>query len=106
MKRWIKSKQHEDLIEYKQINTIYKKHLHQCKKTHILSRLIDNENKARNLYKILRSLTKPEDANPLPQIEPPSVLPDKFADLFFNKIRKIENSSATKTHRKHTTENA
>ena len=48
-KRWIKSKHHVDLIEYKQINIIYKKHLHHCKKTHILNRLSDNENKARNL---------------------------------------------------------
>ena len=99
-KRWIKSKQHEDLIEYKQINTIYKKHLHQCKKTHILNRLIDNENKAKNLYKILRSLTKLKDANPLPQIEPPSVLPDKFADFFFNKIRKIREQFCKKSTQK------
>ena len=48
-KRWIKSKQHEDLIEYKHINSIYKKHLHHSKKTHKLSKLNDNEYKARNL---------------------------------------------------------
>ena len=42
-KRWIRSKQHEDLIEYKHINTIYKKHLHHSKKTHIQSKLNDNE---------------------------------------------------------------
>ena len=40
-------------------------------------------------YRILRSLTKPKDANPMPQTESPSDLPDKFADFFFNKIRKI-----------------
>ena len=56
---------------------------------HILSKLNDNENKARNLYKILRSLTKPKDANPMSPTEPPSDLPHKFADFFLNKIRKI-----------------
>ena len=56
---------------------------------HILSKLNDNVNKARNLYKILKSLTKLDDANPMPLTEPSSDLPDKFADFFLNKIRKI-----------------
>ena len=38
----------------------------------------------------------------MPQIEPPSALPDKFADFFFNKIRKIReqfcNESMQKTY--------
>ena len=88
-KRWIKSKQHEDLIEYKHINSIYKKHLHHSKKTHKLSKLNDNENKARDLYKILRLLTKLEDVNPMPLTESPSDLPDKCAYFFLNKIKKI-----------------
>ena len=88
-KRWIKTKHHDDLIENKHVNTIYKKHLHHSKKMHILSKLNDNVNKARNLYKILRSLTKPEDANPMLPTEPSFNLPDKFADFFLNKIRKI-----------------
>ena len=83
------TKHHDDLIEYKHINTIYKKHLYHSKKIHILSKLNDNVNKVGNLYKILRSLTKPENANPMPPIEPSSNLPDKFADFFLNKIRKI-----------------
>ena len=49
---------------------------------HILSKLNDNENKARNLHKILRLLTKLEDATPMPLTEPPPDLPDKFADFF------------------------
>ena len=56
---------------------------------HILSKLNDTENKAKNLYSILRLLTKLKDANPMPLTESPSDLPDKFADFFFNKIRKI-----------------
>ena len=110
-KRWIKTKHHENLIEYKYIFTIYKKHLHHSKKTHILSKLNGNENKARNLYKILRSLTKLEGANPMPPTEPPSDIPDKFADFFFNKIRKIRelfcNENTQKIyHRKCTSFNA
>ena len=89
MKRWIKSKKHEDLLEHKHINSIYKKHLHHSKKTHILSKLNDNKNKTRNLYKILRSLTKLKDENTIPPIESPSDLPNKFADFFLNKIEKI-----------------
>ena len=52
-RRWIKSKNHEDLLEYKHLNTIYKKHLHHAKKTSILHELNDNKNKTINLYNIL-----------------------------------------------------
>ena len=52
--------------------------------------------------KFLDHLTKTKDANPLPQIEPPSALLDKFADFFFSKIRKIReqfcNESTQKTY--------
>ena len=88
-KRWIKSKQHEDLLEYKCINTIYKKHLHDAKKTHILHKLNDNKNKTRNLYNILRLLTKEKKENPMPPTESPSDVPNIFADFFLNKIQKI-----------------
>ena len=87
-KRWIKSKQHQDVLDYKHINSIYKKHLHHSKKTHILSKLNDNKNKTRNLYRILRSVTKIEDENPMPSTDSPSDLPDKFADFFLNNIEK------------------
>ena len=43
-------------------------------------------NKTRNLYKILRSLTKLEDKNPMPPNESPSDLPNEFTDFFLNKI--------------------
>ena len=87
-KRLIKSKQHQDLLDYKHINSIYKKHIHDCKKTHISYKLNDNKNKTRNLYKILKSLTKLKDENPMPPVESPSDLPNKFADFFLNKIEK------------------
>ena len=86
-KRWITSKQHEDLLEYKHINSIYT--LHHTKKTHILSRLNDNKNKTRNLYKTFRSLTKLKEENPMPPTESPSELPNKLTDFFLNKIQKI-----------------
>ena len=89
-RRCIKSKQHDELIEYKHINTIYQKHLHHSKKIHILSKLNDNEDKAKNLHRILRSLTKLKDANPMPPTKSPSDLPDKFTDFFSNKIRKTK----------------
>ena len=89
-KRWIKSKQHQDLLDYKHINSIYKKHLHYSKKAHISSKLNDNKNKTRNLYKILKSLTILKDENPMPPTESPSDLPNKFADFFLNKIEKIK----------------
>ena len=86
--RWIKSKQHQGLLDYKHINSIYKKHLYHSKKTHILSQLNDNKNKTRNLYKILRSLTKLEDENPVPFTESLSDPPNKFADFCLNNIEK------------------
>ena len=104
-KRWIKSKQHEDLLEYKHINSIYKKDLHHAKKTHVLSKLNDNKNNTRNLYKILRSLIKLKEENPMPPTESPSELPNKFADFFLNKIEKIreqfhDQSTQKSYHRK------
>ena len=88
-KRWIKSKEHEDLLEYKCFNTIYKKHLHHAKKTLILLNLNDNRNKTRNLYNILRSVAKQKEENPMPSAESPSDVPSIFADFFLNKIQKI-----------------
>ena len=91
-KRWIKSKQHQDLLDYKHINSVYKKHLHHSKKTHISSKLNDIKNKTRNFYKILKSLTKGKDENPMPHTESPFDLPNKFADLFLNKIEKNQRT--------------
>ena len=88
-RRWIKSKNHEDLLEHRCLNMIYKKHLHHAKKTNILHELNDNKNKTRNLYNILRSLTKQKDENPMPYTRSPSNVPDTFTDFFLNKIQKI-----------------
>ena len=88
-RRWIKSKNQKDLLEYKCLNTIYKKHLHHAKKTSILHELNDNKHKTRNLYNILRSLTKQKEENPMPSTGCPSDVPDTFADFFLNKIKKI-----------------
>ena len=59
--------------------------------------------KTRNLYKILKSLTKLKDENPMTSTESPSDLPNKFADFFLNKIeRKSKNSFMTQIHISHT----
>ena len=68
---------------------IYKKHLHHAKKTNIIYELNDNKNKTRNLYNILRSLTKQKEENPMPSTGSPSNVPDTFAGFFVNKIQKI-----------------
>ena len=97
-RRWVKSKNHEDLLEYKCLNAIYKKHLHHAKKNSKLNELNDNKNKTRNLYNKLRSLTKQKEENPMPSTGSPFDVPDTFADFFLNKIKKIreqfENNSA------------
>ena len=67
---------------------IYKKHLHHDKKTNILHELNDNKSKTRNLYNILRSLTKQKEENPMPSTGSLSDVPDTFADFFLNKIKK------------------
>ena len=38
-----------------------------------------NKNKFRNLYKVLKSLTKSKDENPMPLTESPLDLPSKLA---------------------------
>ena len=51
--------------------------------------MLDNsKNRSGMLYKILRSFAKPEDNNPLPNINKEK-LPGEFADYFLNKIEKI-----------------
>ena len=97
-RRWIKSKQQQGLLDYKQIISIYKKHLHPSNKTHILSKINDNKSKTRNLNKILKLLTQLKDENPVPPIESPSDLPNKFLDFFLNKIPKPKNSFRTQIH--------
>ena len=105
-RRWVKSKNHEDLLEYKRLNAIYKKHLHHAKKSSILNELNDNKNKTRNLYNILRSLTKQKEENPVPSTGSPSEVPDTFADLFLNKIKKSGNSLKITVHKGNTSEDA
>ena len=105
-RRWVKSKIYEDLLEYKHLNTIYKKHLHHAKKTSILHKLNDNKNKTRNLYNILRSLTKQKEENPMPSTRSPSDVPDTFADFFLNKIKKSGNSFKITAHKGNTSGNA
>ena len=84
-------KKQQDLLDYKHINSMYKKHLRHSKiKPYISSKINDNKNKTRNIYKIIRSLRKIKDENPMPPIESPSDLPNKFADFFLNKIHKIK----------------
>ena len=105
-KRWIKSKEHEDLLEYKHINTIYKKHLNHAKETHILYKLNDNKNKAINLYSILRSLTKQKEENPMPPTESPFDIPNIFADFFLNKYKKSGNGFMARAQKSHIMGNA
>ena len=105
-RRWVKSKNNEDLLEYKCLNMIYKKHLHHAKKTSILHELNDNKNKTINLYNILRSLTKQKEENPMPATGSPSDVPDTFADFFLNKIKKSGNSFKITAHKGNTSENA
>ena len=69
---------------------IYKTHLYHNKKSHITNILDKNKNKSGTLYKILWSFAKPEDNNPLPDINKER-LPDEFAD-FLNKIKKTWTS--------------
>ena len=64
--------------------------MHHSKKSHISSQINDNKNKTRNLYKILTSITKLKDDNPMPPTESPSDLPNKFEDFFLNKIQRIK----------------
>ena len=69
-------------------------------KTSISSKINDNKNKTRNLYKILKSLTKLKDDNPMPPTESTSDLPNTFADFFLNKIQKTkEQFQDTDTHK-------
>ena len=88
------------------MNSIYKKHLHHAKKTHILNKLNDNKNKTRNLYNILRSLTKLKEENAMPPTESSSDVPKKFADFFLNKIQKIREQFHGQSTKSHITGNA
>ena len=72
------------------LDRVYQTHqtlLYCNKKSHITNILDKNKNKSGTLYKILRSLAKPEDNNLLPDINKER-LPDEFADFFLNKIEK------------------
>ena len=70
------------------LDRVYKTQLYHNKKSHLTSLLDNSKNRPGTLYKILRSFAKPEDNNPLPDINKDK-LPDDFADYFLNKIEKI-----------------
>ena len=86
-KTWLRTKGDSDKKHNLHLDRVYKTHLYNNKKSHITKLLDKSRNKSRTLYKILRSFAKPEDNNPLPDINKER-LPDEFADYFLNKIEK------------------
>ena len=74
-----------DKEHYLHLDRVYKTRLYYNKKSHITSVLDNSKNRSGILYKILRSFAKPEDNNPLPDINKEK-LPDEFADYFVNRI--------------------
>ena len=87
-KNWLRTKSDSDKEHYLHLDKVYKTHLYHNKKSHITKLLDNSKNRSGTLYKILRSFAKPEDNNPLPDINKEK-LPDDFADYFLNKIEKI-----------------
>ena len=87
-KSWLRTISDLDRKHYLHLDKIYKMHLCHKKKSHITNILDKSKNKLGALYKILRSFAKPEDNNPLPDINKER-LPDEFANYFLNKIEKI-----------------
>ena len=80
-KSWLRTKSDLDRKHYLHMDKIYKMHLYHKKKSHITNILGKSKNKLGALYKILRSFAKPEDNNPLPDINKER-LPDEFANYF------------------------
>ena len=89
-KAWLKTKSDSDKKHYVHLDRVYKTHLYHGKKLHITNLLDKSKIKSGTLYKILRSFPKPEDNNPLPDINKGKLL-DEFADYFLNKIEKTIN---------------
>ena len=86
-KSWLRTKSDLDRKHYLHLDKIYKTRLYHNKKPHITNILDKSKIKSGTLYKILRSFAKPEENNPLPDINKER-LPDEFADYFLNKMEK------------------
>ena len=87
-KIWLKTKRDSDKEHYLHIDSVYKTHLYHNKKSYIPNLLDKHKNRSRMLYRIHSLFAKPEDTNPLPDINKEK-LPDEFADYFLNMIEKI-----------------
>ena len=86
-KIWLTTKRDSEKEHYRHIDRVYKGHLHHNKKSNITSLLDNSKNRLSTLCRILRSFAKPEDNNPLPDINKEKLL-DKFANYFLNEIAK------------------
>ena len=89
-KVWLKTKSDSEKEHYLHLDGVYKTHLYH-NKSHITNLLDNSKNRSGTLYKILRSFAKPEENNPLPDINKEKLM-DEFADYFLNKIEKKSGS--------------
>ena len=80
-----------DKEHYLHLDRVYKTHLYHNKKLHITHLLDKSKNRSGTLYKILRSYAKPEEYNPLSDINKDKLL-DDFTDYFLNKIEKNQGA--------------
>ena len=59
------------------------------KKHSIFTKIKDNHNNPRQLYKIISSLTGQDNTNPFPEAQSDQELAEQFAEIFFHKIETI-----------------
>ena len=68
------------------------------KRHSIFTKIKDNHNNPRQLYKIISSLIGQDNTNPLPDAQSNQELAEQFAEFFLQKIETILEENSTTLH--------
>ena len=82
-KRWKRTGNASDRINYTQARNRYARHLKYNQRNIVTQQVLECDKDSKKLYALLNKLTCTVDNNPMLKVGDLSTLPDKFADFFF-----------------------
>ena len=88
--KWIKYRQQHQWTAFKRERNRYNQMIKFCKRHSIFTKIKDNHNNPRHLYKIISSLIGQDNTNPLPDAQSDQELAEQFAEFFLQKIETIQ----------------
>ena len=87
--KWLKDKEPHQWTAFKRERNCYNRMMKFQKRHNTFTRIKDNHNNTRQLYKIISSLTRQDNTNSLPEAHSDQELAEHFAEFFLQKIEAI-----------------